>query len=339
MKQLFVITKNWSRHGEFSGYECIVNSFSKSIKIAKQFFLPYRCLHFFAKKTNLFNYKGVTVTKEWLLLLNIFKKKNIHVLYGDMDFYYLRYIKRFPFNLRDNKLIATFHHPPYELDKRLNYNRRKVLKTLDKIIVMGSHQIDFLKPYTDADIKFIPHGINTQYFTYDTSVIRENQLILIGVSHRDHQRNISIIKAVNKQTSTKFIVLITSAFAHLYENLDNVTVVTKNISDKELLSYYQRSKGLLLSLIDCTASNSILEALACGCPLITNNVGAVKEYIPEESGIPVFDTHAIEESVKYIIRLLGDNDYLYSISEKQRVLAKKYDWKRISEITENFIFS
>jgi glycosyltransferase involved in cell wall biosynthesis len=125
----------------------------------------------------------------------------------------------------------------------------------------------------------------------------------------------------------------------VYEGLEQVTVISENISDEALLLYYQRSKGLLLSFLDCTASNSILEALACGCPLITNNVGAVLDYIPEDSGVPVFETSAIEDSVEYIVRLLQDAVFLNTISEKQRTLALKYDWKIIAKSTEDFILS
>ncbi|MFL0352415.1 glycosyltransferase family 4 protein [Xanthomarina sp. GH4-25] len=337
--QFYALTKNWSRHGAFSGYERLLDFINVPFNIGKQYFLPYRFIQFFASKTQLKNYKSDTVIKEWQFLFKIFKKKNIHVLYGDMDYYYLHNIKKFPFNLKKNKLIATFHHPPYELDKRMGYQRKEVLGALDKIIVMGSNQISYLQQYTQAEIKFIPHGINTQYFRYDEQQVRKNQILLIGVSHRDHVRNLAIIEEVNKQILTSFLVLITPENKHIYASIKNVEVITNKVSDSELLSYYQESKGLLLSLIDCTASNSILEALACGCPLITNKVGAVTDYIPRESGIPVFKTEDLQASSAYIVRLLQDDEFLESISKKQRALAIKYDWKVIAKTTEDFILS
>ena len=338
-KRLYVLSKNWSRHGAFSGYECVLEFLKLPYRLAKSVFIPYRFLKYFAKKTQLKNYQSQTVIKEWFIVLRIFSKKRVHILYGDMDYYYLRYVKRFPFNLRENELIATFHHPPYELAQRLGYKRARVLGALDKIIVMGPHQKAFLQQYTKAVIKFIPHGINTDYFNYDMAHERTNQILLIGVSHRNHERNIAIINAVNTQIKTEFMVLSTPQNARFYRSLENVKVITKNVSDTELLAYYQNSKGLLLSLIDCTASNSILEALATGCPLITNRVGAVQDYIPQTTGIPIFETEAVQASASYIIKLLTDAAYLKVISAKQRNLAKKYDWKVIAKTTEDFILS
>lgn len=337
--KFIVLTKDWVRHGLYSGYERLMNHVSFPIIYAKKLNLPYRFVSCFAKRTQLINYKSTTVIKELLILIQIFKKKKIHILYGDMDYYYLHYLKQFPFNLRDNKLIATFHHPPSELEKRLQYNRSKVLSALDKIIVMGPNQISFLEQYTDADFKFIPHGINTDYFKYNVDKERLNQILLIGVSHRDHKRNIEIIEGVNRVIDTHFIIVITEDFSELYRNIKNVTIVTNNISDAQLLKYYQESKGLLLSLKDCTASNSILEALSCGCPLIVNDVGAVTDYIPRESGIPVFDNLDIEGTIDYVVKLLSNKDYLRNISELQRNLAEKYDWKHIAKTTEEFILS
>lgn len=338
-EHLYILSKNWSRHGAFSGYECILDFLNQPYLLAKRIFIPYRFIKYFANKTQLKNYQSTTVIKEWSLLWQIFKTKTVHVLYGDMDYYYLHYLKRFPFNLRPTTLIATFHHPPYELEQRLGYDRSRVLGALDKIIVMGPNQKAFLQQYTKADITFIPHGINTEYFNYDVTQERTNQILLIGVSHRHHERNIAVINAVNAQVETKFVVVATPQNTKWYSSLKNVEVITDNISDADLLFYYQNSKGLLLSLIDCTASNSILEALACGCPLITNNVGAVRDYIPESTGLPVFETEDIEASAAYIVKLLSDDRYLTDISKKQRNLAKKYDWKVIAKTTEDFILS
>ncbi len=337
-KKLYILSKEWRRHGVYSGYELLAKYIDVVFKVVKRgFFMPYKLSNFFNKRTKLINYKSKTVSKELSLLFKILKNKTVHVLYGDMDYYYLHYVKSFPFNLRKTTLVATFHHPPYELEKRLNYNRIKVLGALDKIIVMGPNQIPFFEKYTNVEIRFIPHGINLNYFTCNPNNKRLNQILLIGISHRDHKRNIEIIEKVNKIITTQFIIIMLKKYANLYSHLENTVLLTHNISDGDLLRHYQNSKGLLLSLVDCTASNTLLEALACSCPLIINNVGAVKDYIPESSGIPVFETNEIDASVTYIEQLLNDEEFLNEIGVKQRELAKKYDWKIIAKATEDFI--
>ncbi|MGY0392951.1 glycosyltransferase family 4 protein [Bizionia sp. KMM 8389] len=336
-RENYILTKEWKRHGTYSGYECLIDFLGVPFIQIKGFFLPYRIAHFFGKRTKLKNYKGETVAKEWQILKQIKAHKTVHVLYGDMDFYYLQYLKQFPFNTHATKTVATFHHPPTELEKRMQYDRHRVLGSVDKIIVMGRNQIPFFKKYTNAQIRFIPHGINLDYFTLDKEKVRVNTVLLIGVSHRDHQRNIAIIKETNRLVNVRFLVIISAEYAYLYEGLPQVEILTNAISDTDLLTYYQTSKAVLLSLTDCTASNTILEALACGCPLVVNNVGAVRDYIPMSSGVPIFESDAILDSATYIKRLIEDVDYLKNISSLQRKLASNYDWKIIAKQTEDFI--
>ncbi|MBJ6367903.1 glycosyltransferase family 4 protein [Snuella sedimenti] len=338
--KIYILYKEWSRHGKYSGYQRVVSYMSLKVKWPRVFALPYSLANYLKKKTKLVNYRSETILKELFILFRIFNKKTVFVLYGDMDYYFLHYLKQFPFNLRKNKLIATFHHPPYELEKRLQYNRKEVLGALDKIIVMGPNQIPFLKKYTDADIKFIPHGIDTHFFTPDNRVTRSNSILIFGVSHRDHVRNIAVIKKVNElNLPVTFVIVMPKAESEIYADAKNTEIIYDMIDDEQLLYYYRSCKGVLLSLIDCTASNTILEALSTGCPLIVNRVGAVDNYIPESANIPMFNTGDIEGTARYIKRLIDDAVYLERIAHLQRVLALRYDWKNIVQETKNFIFN
>lgn len=340
MTKLYVLSKDWARSGKYSGYQKIAKFYQIPTGIVKSIKIPYRLSNYLKKKTKLINYRSETLGKEFRLLFDIFRSKTIHIVYGDMDYYYLHYLKYFPFNLRKNKIIATIHHPPYELERRLQYDRKKVLGALDKIIVMGSNQIPFLEEYTKAQIKFIPHGINTNFFRPPKKKsTRINRVFIFGISHRDHNYNIEVIKAINKRLDVEFLVVMFEEYANKYKNLPNTKIITENIDDQELLYYYQTSKAMLLSLIDCTASNVILEALATGCPLVVNNVGAVKEYIPESSGLPVFENNNIEQTVDYFELLMTDDEFLDSVSVKQIELAKSFEWNKISELTRAFIFN
>ncbi|MCD2259806.1 glycosyltransferase family 4 protein [Psychroserpens luteolus] len=339
MSKIYIISKDWARSGKYSGYQKIINFLSVDFSLVRHNNLPYRIRRYFVKKTNLVNYKGENITKEFKILLKAFTTRRVHIIYGEMDYYYLKLLKKFPFGSKKNILSATFHHPPYELENRLQYNRKEVLGALDKIIVMGSNQIPFLKQYTNAEIKFIPHGIDTSYFRPPAREgERKDQIFIFGISHRDHDRNLKIINRVNEVLDLRFIIVMFEEHAKLYEHIENAEIITRNINDVELLDFYQTSKAVLMSFKECTASNVILEALATGCPLVMNNVGAVKEYITEESGIQLFETNDIEASVHYISRLFTDDNFLNDVSKKHIELAQSYTWEKVSKMTEDFLF-
>jgi len=332
-----VLSKEWHRHGKYSGYECVISEMK--IREVEGIKIPYFAANYFKKKTNLVNYSSIALSKELTVLLKIPFYQKIHILYADMDYYYLHLLKRnFVWKGKSNEIIATFHHPPEELEKRLGYERTKILGALDKIIVMGRNQIPFLKNYTDATIKFIPHGINTKFFKPGLLLTNSNQILIIGVSHRDHIFTRRIIQEVGVAApDIKFKVVVPKRFDDHYQNLQNVLLETGKISDHDLLKLYQSSRGVLLMLNYCTASNTLLESLATGCPLIINEIGAVRDYIPETSRIPVFSKGDLNSIVDYLISLCRDEEKFRSMLNRQVALARQYDWEIISHATKEFI--
>jgi glycosyltransferase involved in cell wall biosynthesis len=63
------------------------------------------------------------------------------------------------------------------------------------------------------------------------------------------------------------------------------------ISETELVGLYRSADILFLPVINATANNAILKALACGTPVISTLVGGVPDYVNDESGwlLPVGD--------------------------------------------------
>ena len=117
---------------------------------------------------------------------------------------------------------------------------------------------------------------------------------------------------------------IVSSRVNLPNSLAN-TYVYKDISDAELLNLYQKANVLFLPLLDAIANNVILEALACGLPVITTKLPGTMEYLTEQEGI-LISPQKPELYLKELMDLYEKRDELDRKSEHARKRAVELSW-------------
>ncbi len=323
-----------SHHSGYSGYAKLIEYIDNVTVIEGKSILSESIARF-AKKRNSQKYglyDSNSVHKNFQLikyLTSVQEKVLVHYLNGERDI--RQAIGWFP---NKSKNIATFHKPPEILSRTISDT--KYLQKLSGAIAVGINQVDFLKNWLDLEqVQFIPHGVDTSFFYPDENVKKENTLLFVGQHLRDFEAlNYAIPRLKEKIPNIKINAVLRQDFAHKIISDASVTIFS-GLNDEHLRTMYQEATLLFLPLLNCTACNSILEAMACGLPVITSDVGGNYGYVKENCGLLIPDRDYMTLVDRTILLLKDQNDQ-NKMSANARLNALSFNWENVVEEVTNF---
>ncbi|MEA5465666.1 glycosyltransferase [Leptothoe sp. PORK10 BA2] len=107
------------------------------------------------------------------------------------------------------------------------------------------------------------------------------------------------------------------------------------LSDEQLRNVYRRAKALVLPLLDCTANNALLESIACGLPIISNDIGGMPDYT-RDSFSTLLPPRDVNGFVEAILTLAESQESQIKQGQAARKFAEtQLDWSAIANQTFN----
>jgi len=346
-QEVLLIRERFDHMGNHSGYDLLYEALEKQCKLKAVWFNRHEpssgiqkliWLKFYPKfNLSPFYSKWNFWTEVEALKTNILNPKIIHILYGENNYNLLGRLQL------NNKIVVTIHQP-IEWWRSIDIPLKKFFSKADQVIVLSKKEKLAFEEYAPGRVSFIPHGVDTDFFNIDNENKDNNQklrCICVGQWFRDFNLLHQIIKKFEDNPRIEFILVIPDNKIESHPHKVSLLEIIKNrntiwynrISDNELKKLYQNSDVLLLPLEAATANNAILEAMACGLPVITSEIGGTRDYT-HPSFTEYFPIGDVDGFVQCLEHLLMSPDKIKVMAKSARKFAvENFSWEIIAKKT------
>jgi glycosyltransferase involved in cell wall biosynthesis len=226
-----------------------------------------------------------------------------------------------------------------------------VLRPLRRLIMRKGHNIiansDGIKRMAQSTDSFpmivIPNGVDTGVFYPDVESRdkTDQPFHFIYVGRFQPEKNLPFmfkyLAAIRERTSIPFFVNMVGdgpQKAELMRLADSVGIKTRIkwygwVAKEELRRIYNRSDCLIMPSLYEGMSNAILEAMACGLPVIASSVGGNIDLVQHGKNGFLFDIahpEQFDEAIMHMLQPRKENSHM-----PEEYFLYEYNWRSIAE--------
>ena len=204
------------------------------------------------------------------------------------------------------------------------------------------------------NIQTIPFGVDIDFFKPLELPKNENEFQILSVGYLIERKGFEYLiramkEALKRHENVRLKIVgsgpLESKLNNIIEELElvNEVEIIKNVSDVELLHLYNSSDLFVLPSITDSQGNTeglgvvLLEAMACGIPVIGSNVGGIPDIIiNNETGL-LFNQKDSHDIAKKIVFSVENKSEMKKIAKNGlNSVRVKFNWEKIGELYLNF---
>jgi glycosyltransferase involved in cell wall biosynthesis len=212
-----------------------------------------------------------------------------------------------------------------------------MLNRLHTVIALSRAEAAEFQTMTAAPVHFVPHGVDANFFVPKSSGTTASaahaapRCLFVGNWLRDFptlQRCAERLLTVDRQIQIDIVAPERADRSDADEQAPRALVKRervhwhRGIDDTTLRGLYQHATVLLLPLHASTANNAVLEALACGLPVVSNHTTGILDYTSGDCAV-LTDRSDACAMADVVLQLAGDPARRREMSSAARSLVEQ----------------
>lgn len=174
----------------------------------------------------------------------------------------------------------------------------------------------------------IYHGVDHETFHQDVAIAKESEPYFLHVSQYSPKKNIDRIIRAYENLSNNIkpeLIMIAPGYTKTIR-VKGIRHIREKCSPHELATWYRGSLGFVFPSLHETFGMPVLEAMACGCPVITSNTTACAEIANDDA---LLVNPRSEHDITCTMQRLGEDASLRdALREKGLARAQNFSWQK-----------
>ena len=235
------------------------------------------------------------------------------------------------FRRAGNRVVGTFHCSLRRLPKVLG--RFTCWPSFDALSVTSRTMLPFFQEqgFRADQLHVVRLGVDADHFRPDPGWTPPPggplRAILIGKTERDHEFVAEVLRRCRPGT-VELKVCTHPSYHPVYRDVPGA-VVLPYVPDEELLRLNQQAELMIMPFLDCTSNDALLEAMACGTPVLTNRIGGIPEYVDEACNHVLETDRTAADWADYLHALHAGRERLWAARPAVRAWAETFSWPRV----------
>ncbi len=220
----------------------------------------------------------------------------------------------------------------YKINVRKNWKwfRKKVVGVI-AVSEFSKSEIIKATSVSENIVHPIYYGVEYEKFKPDGPTKKRGKPYFFHVSAYQPKKNLHrIIKAYSKlpkKTRPDFVVVAPGFPKDI--KMSGLTLMKEKIPNAELPEWYRGALAFVSPSLHETFGMVFMEAMACGCPVITANITAC----PETAGgaAIVVNPRSTTEIKNGMQKIMDDNDFRESLRQKGIARSQEFRWEKCAQ--------